>query len=108
MNSRFIWTRHSQRKMRFYGLSENRIRRVLKNPYRNEEGIAPNTIAVMQPVSTKKKENKVNWRQEIWVMFQKSGSRIKIISAWRYPGKSPERNPIPPEIIRELKEEGLI
>jgi hypothetical protein len=94
--------------MRFYGLSENRIKRVIKNPYRTEEGIAPNTIAVMQPVSTKKKENKVSWRQEIWVMFQKSGSRIKIISAWRYPGKSPERNPIPPEIIRELKEEGLI
>lgn len=29
--------------------------------------------------------------------------RIKVITAWRYPGKSPERDPIPPDILREIK-----
>lgn len=28
---------------------------------------------------------------------------LKIISAWRYPGMSPKRNPIPEEILRELE-----
>lgn len=31
------------------------------------------------------------------------GSKIKIITAWRYPGKSPARDPIPAEILREIK-----
>lgn len=28
---------------------------------------------------------------------------IKIITAWRYPGKSPERNPIPEDVLREVR-----
>lgn len=32
-----------------------------------------------------------------------SKSKIKIISAWRYPGMSPKKNPIPNEILREIK-----
>lgn len=32
------------------------------------------------------------------------GKRIKIITAWRYPGKSPARNPIPQNIIREIRQ----
>ena len=33
--------------------------------------------------------------------------KICIISAWRYPGVSPEKNPIPEEILREIEEIGL-
>ena len=34
------WTRHSRAKMRFYGLSEQRVKRVLHTPKRIEEGVA--------------------------------------------------------------------
>ncbi|MGB3073361.1 MAG: hypothetical protein WBP40_00740 [Candidatus Moraniibacteriota bacterium] len=65
------------------------------------------------------------WSQELWVMYklnrppttnnpqrEKSQnsqlgnlinqSELKIISAWRYPGVSPERDPIPADILREI------
>jgi len=29
--------------------------------------------------------------------------KLKIISAWRYPGKSPKNNPIPEEILKEIR-----
>lgn len=96
--------------MKFYGLSESRIKRIIRFPKRIEEGIAPNTIAVMQPAGTKK-------YQEIWAMYKLIGrpsqkisnfrfpnaKKIKVITAWRYPGKSPVRDPVPPEIIEEVK-----
>jgi hypothetical protein len=107
--------------MRQYGLSEQRVKRVLRNPYRKEKGIVKNTIAVMCPASIKIKNSKKVWSQEIWCMFQKVKSRkskvksdltptlslsrrggIKIISAWRYPGVSPKNNPIPEDILREI------
>jgi hypothetical protein len=39
-----------------------------------------------------------------------SGGKIIIITAWRYPGISPIREeiPIPAEILKELKEEGVL
>ena len=103
-----IWTKHAIEKMKQYRLSEGRIRRVLHTPTRVEEGIAPNTIAIMQPAGTSRKPS------EIWVMYQTLKStkklskqskkiakkmKIKIISVWRYPGQSPLRQPppIPPE-----------
>lgn len=86
-----------------YGISESRIKRIIRYPKRTEEGIALNTVAVMQPADTKK-------HQEIWAMYQlekpkgKLGKpRIKIITTWRYPGKSPERDPVPEEVIIEVK-----
>lgn len=96
---KIIWTKHSMEKMRFYNLSENRIKRVLRNPSRKEEGIAPETLAVMQRTGTKKHPT------EIWLMFQDSGKKIKIISAWRYPGISPvgKAIPIPQDILEELE-----
>jgi hypothetical protein len=103
-----IWTKHSERKMRYYQISKSRVLRIIKNPYRVEEGIAPKTIALMRPTKIKKINNKKTWREEIWTMIQKSGEGLKIISAWRYPGQSPQTNPIPVEIIEELKKEGLI
>ena len=33
--------------------------------------------------------------------------KLTIISAWRYPGVSPKKNPIPEEIMRELEEIAL-
>jgi len=100
------WTNHSIDKMRYYGLSETRLKRVLNNPKRKELGIAPNTIAVMQPVNSRH-------TSEIWVMYQiikskvkSQKSKLRIITAWRYPGKSPIRGPIPipAEILEELGE----
>lgn len=133
-SDRHFWTEHSVFKMKFYGLSKQRIIRVIRNPKRTEEGIVKNTVAVMQPVSVKKKNGKEAWSQEIWCMYQIQGiknnesriknrfkkkkfnfkflihnsvnfaeSKIRIISAWRYPGVSPKRNPIPEDVLLELE-----
>jgi hypothetical protein len=96
-DKRIYWTKHAKEKMRYYGLSEGRLRRILKSPTRREKGIAPRTIALMQPAGTKKPS-------EIWLMYQQVGQKKRIISAWRYPGVSPkgEPIPIPEDIIEEL------
>lgn len=104
----FFWTKHVTEKMRYYGLSAQKILGVINRPLRKEEGIVKNTIAVMQPASVKTTAGKPVWRRETWVMYQKSkikGKQSKIISAWRYPGVSPKKNPIPEEILREASEE---
>lgn len=131
---KYFWTKHVAMKMRHYGLSEQKIKNVIRSPYRKEEGIVKNTIAVMQPIASQKnlsarakpvnsddKKGKKPWNSEIWVMFQikkhKTGKdsertvanllnkqkQFKIISAWRFPGVSSERNPIPEEILAEIK-----
>lgn len=105
---KIIFTKHSKNKMGFYKISESRVKKVLKNPYRIENGVAKNTIAIMQPTSIKKRNNKIFWNQEIWVMFQSLKNNLKIISVWRYPGKSPQNNPIPKEIFDELKRKDII
>lgn len=100
---KFYWTKHIENKMEYYGLSKQRMRRVLKSPDRKEYGIAPNTIAVMQVTGTKKHLT------EIWLMFQNVQSKkekiTNMISAWRYPGISPKgRLPeIPEDTILELE-----
>lgn len=124
-SEQFVWTNHSIDKMRQYGLSEQRVRSVLHTPKRKEEGIAPNTSAVMQSTGTKKNPT------EVWVMFQEIqprrpeesglrpqasekikfqnddekfknnfGKKLRIISTWRYPGISPIRTV--PEIPDEV------
>ena len=105
-NTKFFWTDHSKYKMKFYRLSEARVKRVLNSPKRIEEGIALNTIAMMQPASLKISSGKQDWKQEIWVMIQETKTRRKIISAWRYPGKTKPGDPLPPEILTELKNFG--
>ena len=99
------WTKHSIEKMQFYNLSENRVKRVLRNPNRKEEGIALGTLALMQRTGSKKRPT------EIWLMYQiinqrteNQKPRTKIISAWRYPGISPKGKeiPIPDDILEEL------
>ncbi|MDO8565793.1 MAG: hypothetical protein Q7S04_01225 [Candidatus Moranbacteria bacterium] len=122
----YQFTRHAEYKMQQYGLSGQRVRSVIRHPKRREEGIVPKTVAVMQPTSVKTLAGKPVWKQEIWVLFQIKnssqneklekfktplsfgGSQLKIISAWRYPGVSPKRNPIPEEILRELEEGSVI
>ena len=115
-SDKFVWTNHSIDKMRQYGLSEQRVRSVLHTPKRKEEGIAPNTVAVMQATGTQKHPS------EIWVMYQEINSKsetrnpkekesrlyqdfgvpkkLRVISTWRYPGISPIRTipEIPPEV----------
>jgi len=112
-DQKYQWTNHVTDKMLYYGISESLIKRIVRFPKRKETGVAPNTVAVMQPTSNKKKP------QEIWVMYQElsktpssnSHSSIsnfqtkkRIISAWRYPGVSPVGKPIPipAEILQEL------
>lgn len=84
-------------KMRFYRLSESRVRRVIHSPKRIEEGIAPKTIAVMQSAGSKRHP------YEIWAMIQEEKSRRKVISAWRYPGITKPGQPLPEEILREIR-----
>lgn len=98
--SRFIWTAHAEGKLRHYQLSRSRVLRAFRNPKRVEEGIALNTVAAMQPATPKH-------TSEIWLMYQvnKKTGQITVITAWRYPAKSPigKETPVPEEIRRELR-----
>ena len=93
INDKYQWTKHSIYKMRHYGLSPQRIKRIIRHPARTEEAIVPNMIAVMCP----------DKNREIWAMYMVMKKSIKIITAWRYPGESPARDPIPKEILDEIK-----
>jgi hypothetical protein len=95
-DEKYSWTYHVGEKMRYYGIGEGRVKRIIRFPKRTEEGIVEDTIAVMQPAGTKR-------YQEIWVMYRLMGKKIKVITAWRYPGKSPARDPIPTEVIEEVR-----
>ena len=86
-----VWTAHAKAKMQFYKLSPSRVRHVLHVPKRIEEGVAPKTVAAMQPAQS----------HEIWVMFQDSPRERKIISAWRYPGVTKPRSAIMRSMARE-------
>lgn len=100
-NKPLFWTEHAKFKMRQYGLSEARVRRVLRNPVRTEAGIAPKTVAVMQPAQTSASQkfqsgkSVKKWSQELWVMYADTKKARRIIVAWRYPGISPVRQPPP-------------
>ncbi|MDP3880848.1 MAG: hypothetical protein Q8Q32_01540 [bacterium] len=120
-DSRFSWTTHIKSKMMFYHISGAQINRIFRHPDRVEEGIAPNTVAAMK---TRKKGGNKKGSEEIWIMYQMNkkpssknlksnrlkSSRITMISAWRYPGKTKagERPKIPEGLLDELKMEGLI
>lgn len=131
---KYYWTKHVCMKMRYYGLSEQRVRRVIRRPLRTEVGIATETVAVMQPQSLRRgTDGEKTWTAEIWVMYQLknkksnnadqlmtadgqkteesllaeilgSGKQIRIISAWRYPGKTKKGESLPDEIMDEINE----
>ncbi len=94
----YLWTKHSEAKMKFYGLSKQRVRRVLHTPKRIETGIAPNTIAMMQVAGSQKHP------YEIWTMIVKNKKGKRIIPAWKYPGRTKPGEPLPEEILREIRE----
>ena len=108
----FFWTNHSKYKLLQYGLSPTLIKKVIRKPERTENGIAPETTAVMIRKDTKKS------KKEIWVMVQnqksknnnhkskeKISSKNKIISAWIYPGISPQGKDIyiPEDVWEEIE-----
>jgi len=115
-----VWTKHALAKMQYYRLTQNKVKTVLRSPFRMEEGIAEHTLAVMIPnklvsqnkTSIVKKPSSFNrWektfkhhKEEIWAMYQKRHGQIFIISAWRYPGESPVNKPleIPPDVYDDL------
>ncbi|MDD4271331.1 MAG: hypothetical protein PHF50_00840 [Patescibacteria group bacterium] len=101
-NDKYFWTGHALGKMQYYGLTAQRILRVINKPMRIEEGVAEKTTAVMQPGPVSRKDGK--WHREIWAMYQLIDKKYKIISAWRYPGVSPKRNAVPEEIMEEVKD----
>lgn len=118
-DSKYFWTNHIVAKMRYYGISEQMVRKIIHRPERKEEGIAPKTTAVMSSVESKRKPH------EIWVMYQQVKSKLKtaysaetglaakagqnskliLISAWRYPGRSPagKKIDIPEDVLADLQ-----
>ncbi|MBI3337350.1 MAG: hypothetical protein HY005_01850 [Candidatus Staskawiczbacteria bacterium] len=90
-------------KIKQYGLSKNKLLKILYSPERKELGIAPGTIAVMKTNKTLSLQKK-RAPGEIWLMYKDINNIRKIISCWRYPGisKPGEEIPIPREIRREL------
>lgn len=120
---KFLWTQHSEIKMRQYGLSKTKLLGILRNPEREEQGIVPGTVAVMKtnkvftkitPLFKEKTKSVFTkasvWKKkspgEIWIMYKDvknkgtSLKQLKIISAWRYPGitKPGEEIPVPEDI----------
>ncbi len=93
-----MWTKHARAKMRYWSLSEARVKRVLHFPLRIEEGIAPGTVAMLQAAGTKKHP------YEVWVMLNERGKGRRVISAWRYPNRTKPGEPLPAEIVKELRE----
>jgi len=75
---KIFWTQHSKKKLRQYRFSEKRVLRILRKPDRQEEGIAPGTIAAMQITGTKKHPT------EAWVMYvilkKPKGTKMKKMS----------------------------
>ena len=99
------WTQHAKMKMGYYRLSTARVRRILHSPKRVEEGIAPKTVAMMQPSALKKTTlGNETWTQEIWVMIQDDGKFRKVISAWRYPGMTKPRGAPADFLKKEYRE----
>lgn len=102
---KFFWTNHAKEKLRYYRLSEKRVLRVLRNPDRKEEGIVEGTIACLQRAGTKKHPT------EVWLMYVilKKPKGVKIISCWRYPGRTPDgqRPIIPDDVLKDILKEDI-
>ncbi|MEK9173325.1 MAG: hypothetical protein AAB594_02015 [Patescibacteria group bacterium] len=95
------WTSHSRSKMRYYGLSEARVRRIIHTPKRIEKGVAPKTIAMMQPAGSGKHP------YELWVMLEEEKTKRKIISAWRYPGITKPRSDTTLDLLKKFYDESV-
>ena len=95
----FIWTKHAIEKMKYYGFSEQKLRKLFYKHERKEDGIALDTIAIMNTVGSSKRPT------EIWLMYQLTqDQKVKIITVWRYPGVSKKQEiPIPDDIKHSLQ-----
>lgn len=125
--AKYYWTKHIQMKMRQYGISESRVKRILRAPLRTETGIADETIAVMQPVSTRydRATKQKTWTQEYWLLYQVrhhkknlditnadpallaslgATTQLRLISVWRYPGVTKPGEGVPEEVLADLAE----
>jgi len=128
-DDKYKWTNHVKEKMAYYRLSPSLVKRVIRFPNRTEEGVAPKTVAVMQSKQSlvKQRGKMVKKTEEIWVMYQEINQnakiknqndnsklknlimsnmlKMRIISAWRYPGISPKGKaiPIPDDILIALE-----
>lgn len=130
IQDKYLWTMHSHDKMREYNLSEPRVKRIIRHPTRVEKSIIEDEqiVAAMQPamgkhyaeiwviykiekLKVKSSELKVKkdfienaaYQKLMQQIGGKGQGKIKIITAWRYPGKSPERDPIPEDILSEIR-----
>lgn len=136
-SEKYYWTERAKMKMRLYGLSGQRVTRVIRRPLRTEEGVGGvGTIAVMQPQTMRRGDDgEKTWSSEIWVMYEivtkkeentegkkdphklssdamtdflarmtQNTKQIRIISAWRYPGKTVPGESLPDEIADEIAE----
>ena len=75
-------------------MSAQRVLRVIRSPQRTEKGIVKNTIAVMQPASTRIKGGKRVWSREIWAMYQireAGNSKFKISNSKQIQNFRPRR-----------------
>ena len=111
------------------------MKRVIGFPKRIEEGIAPDTVAMMQSAGTEKhpyeiwvmiQETQTNTDSPSQILFQNLGGQaqtnaekrisqrksvlsprksafIEVISVWRYPGKTKPGQPLPEEIMKEIR-----
>lgn len=107
-SQKIFWTEHAMAKMRQYGLSKSKLLKLLYRPERKEQGIVPETMAVMATnkiFNLGRKDVKVKKVPgEIWLMYRDLKEKRIIISAWRYPGvsKPGESIPVPLDIRQEI------
>jgi len=73
-DDKYHWTQHSLFKLKQHGLSQSRVKRVIRHPDRIEEGIVESTIAVMQKTGNSKNKT------EIWAMYQLKSGKFKVKS----------------------------
>lgn len=101
-SDKYFWTAHVTEKMHYYGLSEQKVLGVIRNPKRIESSIVENTVAVMMPVGnitkgiakpkwgrpvfanahseeeiSEEKKKEESWNQEIWVLYQTTSQNAK-------------------------------
>ena len=125
----YVWTQHVTWKMKYYGLSKQKVLGAIRRPDRVERGIAGNdTVAVMQAVSPKQVNGKKVWKQEVWVMYiahkkhaknasqaptqdavkrlrslLASNETVTLVSAWKYPGISQKSQSLPDDVLQDLQ-----
>jgi hypothetical protein len=103
---KIVFTNHAKNKMRHYGISESRVKQTVRYPERTEEGVVEETVAAMRLIGSRKDK-------EVWTMYVPNnekdekgvrGRGVRVITAWIYPGTSPERDPVPQKVLEEVRE----